>query len=282
MADNVAHRVFLVPENEIEGKFSVIRLKHPKSGTPVLCALDSSNKLYEIVHFMDEFSSWFAGNTVIQDGRLFILTVVDPLFFILSYVNQDGKFCPLEDLLIDADFPDMHFLSKCCSSEELLNIFDSKEAAGYRVLCYNNIKTLHWLQKKVEYLSSSLKQKQISINDGSKAACLQTNDDKENPEILQSYAYHLISDYLSEELSKELLKSLGLQIKEDKPKSENDAQGASKKQNTCTSPTDDYSKKYSMSSAQEKQKTKMSAAQKQLMKVDKKGMKTISSFFQKK
>ncbi|GBN48404.1 Ribonuclease H2 subunit B [Araneus ventricosus] len=282
MVDNVAQRVFLVPEHEVEKNFSVIRLKHPKSGSAVLCALDSSNKLYEIVHFMDEFSSWFAGNTVIQDGRIFILTVVDPLFFILPYVNQDGKFCPLEDLLVDADFPDVHFLSKCCSSDELSNIFDSKEAAGYKVLCHNNTKSLHWLQKKVEYLSSSLKSKQISINDGSKASCLQTNDDKENPEILQSYAYHLVSDYLSEECSKELCKSLGLQIKEDKPKSESDAQGASKKQNTCVSPTDDYSKKYSMNSVQEKQKTKMSAAQKQLMKVDKKGMKTISSFFQKK
>ncbi|GBM80137.1 hypothetical protein AVEN_265376-1 [Araneus ventricosus] len=67
MVDNVAQRVFLVPEHEVEKNFSVIRLKHPKSGSAVLCALDSPNKLYEIVHFMDEFSSWFAGNSVIQE-----------------------------------------------------------------------------------------------------------------------------------------------------------------------------------------------------------------------
>ncbi|GFW32977.1 ribonuclease H2 subunit B [Trichonephila clavipes] len=152
-------------------------------------------------------------------------------------------------------------------------------AAGYKVFCYNKTKTLHWLQKKVDYLCTSLKSNDININDGSKAASLQTDDDKENPEVLQNYACHLISDYLSKELCLDLFKSLGIQLKQEKPKSE-DSEGKSK--NTCVSPTDDYSLQYSMNSAQEKQKTKLSAAQKQLLKVDKKGMKTISSFFQKK
>ncbi|GIY61840.1 hypothetical protein CDAR_464982 [Caerostris darwini] len=280
MAEQESHRVFLVPESEVEGNYSIIRLKHPRTKTAVLCALDSSNILHEIVHFKDEFSSWFVGDSVIEDGRIFMMTAVDPLFYILPYVNQDGKFCPLEDLLVDEDFPDIHHLSKCCDLEELLNIFDSKEAAGYQVFSFNKTKSLHWLQKKADYMSSSLKSKEISITDGSKASCLQTNDNKENPEVLQSYACHLISDYLSEEHSKQLFESLGLQMKEEKPKLEN-SQGAAK-QNTCISPTDDYSKMYSMNSINEKQKPKLSAAQKQLMKVDKKGMKTISSFFQKK
>ncbi|GFT19210.1 ribonuclease H2 subunit B [Nephila pilipes] len=281
MTNEVASKVFFIPEAELQGRFSIIRLKHPKSNSAVLCALDSSNKLYEVIHFKEEFSSWFVENSVIQDGRIFLMTIVDPLFFILPYVNKDGKFCPLEDLLVDENFPDIHYLSKCCSTDELLNVFESKDAVGYKVFCYNNTKTLHWLQKKVDYASSCLKSNDINITDGSKAASLQTDDDKENPEVLQNYACHLISDYLSKEHSIDLFKSLGLQLKLEKPISE-DLEGKSKKQNTCESPTDDYSKKYLVSSAQEKQKAKLSAAQKQLLKVDKKGMKTISSFFLKK
>ncbi|GFR02743.1 ribonuclease H2 subunit B [Trichonephila clavata] len=280
MTKEITQKVFFVPEAEVEGKYTIIRLKHPKSNSAVLCALDSSNKLHEIVHFTEEFSSWFVEDSVIQDGRIFLMTIVDPLFFILPYVNQDGKFCPLEDLLVDENFPDVHYLLKCCNSDELLNIFDAKDAAGYKVFCYNKTKTLHWLQKKVDYLTTTLKSNDININDGSKAASLQT-DDKENPEVLQNFACHLISDYLSKELCLDLFKSLGIQLKLEQPKSE-DLEGKSKKQNTCVSPTDDYSLQYSMNSAQEKQKTKLSAAQKQLLKVDKKGMKTISSFFQKK
>ncbi|GIY11137.1 ribonuclease H2 subunit B [Caerostris extrusa] len=185
MAEQESHRVFLVPESEVEGNYSIIRLKHPRTKTAVLYS-------------------------VIEDGRIFMMTAVDPLFYILPYVNKDGKFCPLEDLLVDEDFPDIHHLSKCCNLEELLNIFDSKEAAGYQVFGFNKTKTLHWLQKKADYMSSSLKSKEISITDGSKASCLQTNDDKENPEVLQSYACHMISDYLSEEHSKQLFESLGV------------------------------------------------------------------------
>ncbi|KAG8187516.1 hypothetical protein JTE90_019947 [Oedothorax gibbosus] len=282
MGSEVTQRVFLLPRNQIEGKYSVIRLKHLKSGSTALCALDSTNKLYEIVHFTEEFSSWFVDNSVVQDGSLYLLTVVDPLFFILPYVNTDNKFCPLEDLLVDADFPDVHKLIKCCNSTELLNIFDTKESSGFKVFCYNKTKTLHWLQQKAKYLASSLKNKSIDINDGSKSTSLRTNEEKENPEILLNYSCHLISDYITEELSIELFKSLGLKMKQQKSKNEDNLQGKAKKQNTAVSPTDDYSAKFSMNSIQEKQKTKLSSAQKQLMKVDKKGMKSISSFFQKK
>ncbi|GFW32973.1 ribonuclease H2 subunit B [Trichonephila clavipes] len=130
MTKETSQKVFFVPEAEVEGKYTIIRLKHPKSSSAVLCALDSSNKLHEIVHFTEEFSSWFVEDSVIEDGRIFLMTIVDPLFFILPYVNQDGKFCPLEDLLIDENFPDVHSLLKSCNSDELLNIFDTKDGSA--------------------------------------------------------------------------------------------------------------------------------------------------------
>ncbi|XP_035219094.1 ribonuclease H2 subunit B-like isoform X2 [Stegodyphus dumicola] len=250
-------------------------------GTPVLCALNSSNKLYEVLHHVDELSSWFYEESVIKDGSLFFLTPADPLFFVLPYINQDGKFCPLEDLLIDENYPDIHNLTKCCDSEELLNIFDSKNAAGYKVYCYNKDKTLQWLQTKVKYLAMSLENKNIHINDGSKAASLQVDDEEVDPKVLMEYSCHMVSEYLSDEVSKDLFLSLGFEQVQKKCQQKNQViQNKSKDEHL--NPVENCSKKLDSSILQDKKKSKLSTAQKQLLKVDKTGMKNISSFFLKK
>jgi len=127
MSKEVKQKVFLLPRGVMEKDLLIVRLKHPRTNIDVICALDPSNKLYEVIRYAEDISSWFIGESVSDDGSLYFLTVTDPLFFILSYANQHpGKFCPIEDLLMDENYPDTHILSKCCSDEELRNIFDFK------------------------------------------------------------------------------------------------------------------------------------------------------------
>ncbi|XP_015919885.2 ribonuclease H2 subunit B [Parasteatoda tepidariorum] len=279
MSSEITQRVFLIPTSNNQ-QYSVVKLKHPRTNSPTLCAIDSSHKLYEIVHYAEEFSSWLVDDSVIEDGSLFLMNIADPLFYILPYVNKDGKYCLLEDLLVDENYSDVHLLVKCCSEAELTNVFDFKESSGYKVFCYNKTKTLHWLQKKVQYLVNTLKSKNIDIADGAKAASLQTNIENEDPKILTKYSCDLISEYLSEDLYDELLQCLG--IEKELMKKQNGTPVKSKKQNTAVDPVDDYSKKYDLSKSQDKQQSKLTPAQKRLQKGDKTGMRSISSFFQRK
>lgn len=282
MSKELVQKVFLMPDGLIKKNLLIIRLKHPRTGSGVLCAVDPSNQLYEIVHYGEDVSSWFIEESVSDDGSLFILTICDPLFFILPYADQvQGKFCPIEDLLMDENYADAQYLSKCCSSEELGNIFDSKESSGYKVFSYSKRKTLHWLQQKTKHLAKKLSSQDIDLSDGSRAASLKSTDFSKCEEKCLQYSCHLVSEYLSDEICNELFSSLGLKRTADKENT-NVTEQKSKKQNISVKPEDDYSKQLNTNGLQEKQKKKLTSAQKQLMKVDKTGMKSISSFFQKK
>jgi len=253
MSNSLIQKVFLMPDGLKQTNLLVIKLKHPRTNSVALCAVDSSNKLYEIVHYGEDIASWFIDQSVSDDGSLYILTIADPLFFILSYAKQQpGKFCPIEDLLMDENYPDTHYLSKCCSEEELKNIFDSKESAGYTVVSFNKKKTLYWLQQKAKKLAKRLASNDIDLSDGSKAASLKADVSKSEEQCLH-YSCHLVSEYLSDELSEDLFSVLGLQKTVTKEK-ENTSEEKSKKQNTALKPEDDYSAQFNMNALQEKQK----------------------------
>jgi len=103
-----------------------------------------------------------------------------------------------------------------------------------------------------------------------------TRDDYER------YAFGLVSDYLSPQWSERLRESLS--ITDDAPLSspEEPPTKRAKVSDEIPEATEDYSKEFSkLSSKTEMDKTgsKLTAAQKSLSKVDKSGMKSISSFF---
>ncbi|XP_008945343.1 PREDICTED: ribonuclease H2 subunit B, partial [Merops nubicus] len=146
---------------------------------------------------------------------------------------------------------------------------------------YSQEKTLKWLKKKVNQTVKALKSNDIIVGGRVYAATfISSRQNTDTEEDYVRYAHGLISEYIPEDLSKELLKYLGLpELKSPTP------EPPSKKRKLSDVPVEaeeDYTKCNSSNVKTKKANTKMSAAQKALAKVDKSGMKSISSFFSSK
>ncbi|NXU79739.1 RNH2B Ribonuclease, partial [Oreotrochilus melanogaster] len=246
-----------------------------------------AQQLFEVKAFHEEYSSWFIGQTVQQDGRLLFVTPVDPLFLILYYLikadkEQQGKFQPLTQVVLDSDYPNCPLLLKCADAKQYIHhVTEEKEIGNQKFHKYSQEKTLKWLKKKVNQTVKALKSNNITVGERLHAAtyisCKQTTDTEED---YVRYAHGLISEYIPEDLSKELLKYLGLpELKS--PASEPPV----KKRKLSDVPVEieeDHTKLNSNNLKTKKANSKMTAAQKALAKVDKSGMKSISTFFSSK
>uniref|UniRef100_A0A3B5ML27 Ribonuclease H2 subunit B n=1 Tax=Xiphophorus couchianus TaxID=32473 RepID=A0A3B5ML27_9TELE len=243
-------------------------------------------QLYEVKAFEEDFHSWFVGQTVQRDGKLLFVTQMDPLYLILPYMiksGQEGKFQPVDQVVKDDEFPASSRLLSCTRSlTSLHHIAEGKEVGSLKFHRYSQERTLNWLQKKVERTIVALKKKHICVGEGVKSTTyvrVKTESDNQEEDYLR-YAHGLISEYISEELSKALLKHLGLP----ELKSAKETEPPSKKRKLSDKPVEageDYTKFNSGDFARKPPK-KMTAAQKTLAKVDKSGMKPMSSFFSPK
>ncbi|XP_064909162.1 ribonuclease H2 subunit B isoform X3 [Columba livia] len=245
-----------------------------------------AQQLFEVKAFHEEYRSWFIGQTVQQDGRLLFVTPMDPLFLILYYLikadKEQGKFQPLDQVVIDSEYPNCPLLLKCADVKQYIHhVTDEKEIGSQKFHKYSQEKTLKWLKKKVNQTVKALKSNNVCVGervlDPTFVSIKQITDTEED---YLRYAHGLISEYIPEDLSKELLKYLGLpELKS--PASEPPL----KKMKLSDDPVEaeeDYTKFNSNNTKTKKANSKMSAAQKALAKVDKRGMKSISSFFSSK
>ncbi|XP_078118361.1 ribonuclease H2 subunit B isoform X2 [Sander vitreus] len=238
-----------------------VRLRNPATDAASLYMLSSGDvQLYEVKAFEEDFHSWFVGQTVQRDGRLLFVTPMDPLYLILPYLiksGKEGKFQPVDQVVMDEEFPACSRLLSCTRSLAFLHhIAEEKEVGKLKFHRYNQEKTMNWLKKKVERTVTTLKARSISVGEGVKSITyirVKSETDYHEEDYLR-YAHGLISQYLSEDLSKALLNHLQLP--------------------ELTSPKE--------TEPPSKPSKKMTAAQKSLAKVDKTGMKTMSSFFSPK
>ncbi|XP_031149664.1 ribonuclease H2 subunit B isoform X2 [Sander lucioperca] len=238
-----------------------VRLRNPFTDAASLYMLSSGDvQLYEVKAFEEDFHSWFVGQTVQRDGRLLFVTPMDPLYLILPYLiksGKEGKFQPVDQVVKDEEFPACSRLLSCTRSLAFLHhIAEEKEVGKLKFHRYNQEKTMNWLKKKVERTVATLKARSISVGEGVKSITyirVKSESDYHEEDYLR-YAHGLISQYLSEDLSKALLNHLQLP--------------------ELTSPKE--------TEPPSKPSKKMTAAQKSLAKVDKTGMKTMSSFFSPK
>jgi len=134
---------------------------------------------------------------------------------------------------------------------------------------YDETKTLKWLKKKVENTVSELKKTKLFVKE---------QENMSSEESILVYACGLICDYLPTDLASTLKMHLGITEKLSKRKGP--VLGPSSKK-TKTEPVDDYSKLLPKTKS-DLDKKSMTRAQKTLDKVDKKGMKTMSSYFKLK
>ncbi|XP_075055176.1 ribonuclease H2 subunit B isoform X2 [Mixophyes fleayi] len=222
--------------------------------------INSGGQLCEVKAFREEFRSWFIGQTVQQDGRLLYATPVDPLFYVLYYLvkadKEQGKFQPVEQIVVDEEFPSCNLLLQCTKVvQSLHHVTEEKENDSKKFYKYSKDKTLAWLKRKVDQTVKVLKDSDVCVGGGVQSASFirskEGSDIKEEDYI--RYAHGMISEYLPEDLRKELSRYLNLP--------------------DVTSPTPEPPTKTN---------SKMTAAQKSLAKVDKSGMKNISSFFSPK
>ncbi|NXG46781.1 RNH2B Ribonuclease, partial [Psilopogon haemacephalus] len=246
-----------------------------------------ARQLFEVKAFNEEYHSWFIGQTVQQDGRLLFVTPMDPLFLILYYLikadnEQQGKFQPLDQVVLDSEYPSCLLLLKCADVKQYIHhVTEEKEIGSQKFHRYSQEKTLNWLKRKVNQTVKALKSNNIIVGERVYAATFvsdkQITDTKED---YVRYAHGLISEYIPEDLSKKLLKYLGLpELKSPVP------EPPLKKRKLSDVPMEaeqDYTKFNSTNPKTKKANIKMTAAQKALAKVDKSGMKSISTFFSSK
>ncbi|KAM3854582.1 ribonuclease H2 subunit B isoform 2-T3 [Vipera latastei] len=262
------------------------RLPHPSTGQAALYLFGSdAYHIFEIKAFHEEYRSWFIGQEVQYDGRLFFATPMDPLFLVLFYLiraeKEQGKFQPLDQVLVDEEFSSSIQLLQCTSTSQSVHHV-AEQKGGKKFFRYSEKKTLTWLNKKVNQLVKVLKDNSIPVSGKVQAATFisdnQANSGTEEDYIC--YAHGLISEYIPEELSATLANYLRLPQDTDLP-----TEPASKRRKLSEGPVEaeeDYTKFNTGDLKNKKASSKMSAAQKALAKVDKSGMKTMSSFFRPK
>ncbi|XP_057709475.1 ribonuclease H2 subunit B isoform X2 [Corythoichthys intestinalis] len=247
---------------------------------------DGDVQLYEVKAFEEDFRSWFVGQKVQRDGRLLFVTPMDPLYLILPYLmksGKEGKFQPVEQMVMDEEFPACTKLLSCTRSlASMHHIADEKEVGNLKFHRYSQEKTMAWLKKKVEKTAMVLKKKNISVGEGIKSSTylrVKMESDSSHEDYL-CYAHGLISEYICKDLSKDLRRHLQLP----ELTNQKETEPPSKKRKLSDKPVEageDYTKFNSETFARKPPK-KMTAAQKNLAKVDKSGMKTMSSFFSPK
>ncbi|KAF6084820.1 ribonuclease H2 subunit B [Phyllostomus discolor] len=261
-----------------------VKLVNPCSGEGALYLFSMClQQLFEIKLFKEKHHSWFINQSVQSGGLLYFATPIDPLFLLLHYLikaDKEGKFQPLDQVVVDDMFPNCILLLKLPELEKLLqHVTEEKEIDKKKYYKYSREKTLKWLGKKVNQTMAALKTSNINVGARVQSNAFfsshQISSDKEEDYIC--YAHGLISDYIPKELNDDLSKYLKLpEPSASLPKP------PSKKVKLSHEPIEakeDYTKFNTKDLKTEKKNSKMTTAQKALAKVDKTGMKSIDSFF---
>ncbi|XP_031825548.1 ribonuclease H2 subunit B isoform X2 [Nomia melanderi] len=165
----------------------------------------------EVLTFDENKRSWFIDDNVKSDGKMHLSTPIDPIFLVLPYLRKTQQVQPLNQCLWDEDFPETSRLSQC-QNLKLTLVADRKGDESLQAYKFNEEKTLAWLQKKVERVVDVLKQKGIHVSQGAisatyiKSIKLETASEGE----YLKYAHGIVSEYLSEDLSKKLAQYLNI------------------------------------------------------------------------
>nr|XP_019607728.1 PREDICTED: ribonuclease H2 subunit B isoform X3 [Rhinolophus sinicus] len=150
-------------------------------------------QLFEIKVFKEKHHSWFINQSVQSGGLLHLATPMDPLFLLLYYLkkaDKEGKFQPLDQVVVDDMFPDCILLLKLPELEKLLqHVTEEKEIDKKKYYKYSKEKTLKWLEKKVNQTMAALKTNHINVGARVQSSAFfsshQVSSDKEGFQNLQ-------------------------------------------------------------------------------------------------
>ncbi|GER46933.1 ribonuclease H2 subunit B domain-containing protein [Striga asiatica] len=142
------------------GKF--LSLRHPRTGNTT-CYLFSDGVLQELHWFKQSYGSWFLGDYVCEDGRLYTATPIDPVFVLLPVFEEarmkkgtdPGKFRQLDEIIYVSGYPGYESLSSVADTAMQV-VCDLKEVGSTRFFRLNDLKVLKWLCYKVHQLKQTL------------------------------------------------------------------------------------------------------------------------------
>lgn len=101
----------------------LVHLRNPCTGMAAryICQHDRQ-QYFELMQFGDPFRSWFVNDVLTIDGSIYMTTVVDPLFLVLHYLEQECSkhFVPLENALKDNAFPAISTFTDALPLSQLL------------------------------------------------------------------------------------------------------------------------------------------------------------------
>ncbi|KAA8521027.1 hypothetical protein F0562_011685 [Nyssa sinensis] len=157
-------RLLVAPDPEATGNCvgRLLSLRHPKSGNTT-CYLFDNGDLQEIHWFKQSYGSWFLGDYICEDGRLYAATPVDPVFILLPIFEEarmkkgddPGKFRRLDEIIFVDGYPGYQHLSSI--AEKLMQVVcDFKEIGLTKFFRLNDSKVLAWLHYKVCQLKRTL------------------------------------------------------------------------------------------------------------------------------
>lgn len=274
--------MLVVPTSSLQGtEVKTVKLRHPKTDSAATFLYNKvTGKLCELLAFTEEHRSWFVGQKLVSDGRLFLATPVNPVFLVLPYLAKATRLVPLDQMLEDDKFP---------LTEELLGqvkgldkIAESKGDSDLNVWKYSQESALSWLEGRVDRVAGVLEKQEIDLSQGAVSHHFKQTGPEPTAVEYRRYALGIVSEYLSPDLAKALEEKLGLV--EEKPAAgvkrqslSGQGDGPKPKKAKSEGPTEDYSKKAVKAIVKEE----LSAKQKALA-VSAKGTKSISSFFAKK
>lgn len=303
-------------ETDAPQNLRVLRLPHPRTGLPSLFLpymnRDGKSSIAEVqmVAPPNERSWFLTEGQVIQDGKLLLMTPVDPAFLLLPILqvlaptnDQPGTFRPMDDIFEEAieklsqttrsnkdpaaclckeDL--LYFVSLDCARKAMARTCETKqitdELAVYR---YSPDIVVESLKKKVTRLNSqSIFEASRTLTRGLAKDGLMDDGKDHLLELGRlKAACDLVSHYVPEHLQKRLLASYDFTALDTHLKSLNDEAAA-----LAAADMNKMELKESKSSATEKaagkkRKTASTGVEK-LKKVNTKGMAKLSTFFQPK
>lgn len=156
-------RLLIAPDLNATGNDvgHLLSLPHPKSGSST-CYFFINGTLQELHWFKQSYGSWFLGNYVCEDGRLYTSTPVDAVFIMLPLFeaarmkrgDDPGKFRQVDEIIYIIGCPGyQHLLS---IAENMQVVCEVKEIGSTKFFRLDDAKVLTWLCYKVHQLTQTL------------------------------------------------------------------------------------------------------------------------------
>jgi len=188
-----------------------------------------------------------------------------------------GKYMMLDSILEDDEHSSIRHLEPCLSNEALMHVCTCKGSDDMIAYKLDKDRVVAWLSLKIQRLANHLKTSNIKVSAGAQAGTYNKGSTKNEDDCLR-YAWMMISDYVTPELSTNVKENLCIKEPVKPVASDENVEPPAKKQKKEAVVEDYRDEKPQIAVAKAK---KLTAAQKSLQKVDKKGMKTMASFFSK-